>query len=471
VVSNLPVKSFGIESHLPSIVEDMDVIPKELSFFKKQFDRLIVTTAPGNKYSIYPAINAFTQRALVKREKKILTDQLKNEKVTLFSLKMTAESLSAFSYPIHPDTEGVAPENAEPLSDGWVDTKPFDHDGSHTFALDCEMCETAKGKVLTRVSIVDFNDNIILDELVKPDDEITDYLTLYSGITEEKLRNVTTTLEDIQSKLLERISSTDFLIGHSLENDLNVLKIRHPNIVDTSVIFEHPKGAPYKSSLKYLTNKYLNKVIQESSHDSVEDSRCCLELIKLKLVEGGLLGRVIGNVPISEDLRKFKKTATIIDYGRVQANQNTFIQCQDDDSVVDAIINSIDNSDLVIANMRDFERMQTASEEDLSKLFIKLNERLTKIYGSIPNNAAIIISSGSGDLTEFNKLKLQKEAFAKDYKHNTEPPQEAQSSWTLDDEEKFAESLNQAKLGATFLKVKTFDVNDTNESNENAIEE
>ena len=40
-----------------------------------------------------------------------------------------------------------------------------------------------------------------MDELVKPKEEITDYVTKYSGITEELLRDVTTTIEDIQTYL------------------------------------------------------------------------------------------------------------------------------------------------------------------------------------------------------------------------------------------------------------------------------
>lgn len=48
----------------------------------------------------------------------------------------------------------------------------------------------------------------------------------YSGITEEKLRDVTTTLADIQAKLCALFGRDTILIGHSLENDLNALQVR-----------------------------------------------------------------------------------------------------------------------------------------------------------------------------------------------------------------------------------------------------
>ena len=43
------------------------------------------------------------------------------------------------------------------------------------------------------------------------------------------------TLEDVQRELLELIAAETILIGHSLENDLNRLKMMHANCVDTVV--------------------------------------------------------------------------------------------------------------------------------------------------------------------------------------------------------------------------------------------
>lgn len=55
---------------------------------------------------------------------------------------------------------------------------------------------------------------------------IADVLNRYSGMTEEKLEGVTTKLIDIQEKLSELIDYNTILIGHSLECDLRVLKVR-----------------------------------------------------------------------------------------------------------------------------------------------------------------------------------------------------------------------------------------------------
>lgn len=46
-----------------------------------------------------------------------------------------------------------------------------------------------------------------------------------SGITEESLRNITTSIRDVQAIMLNLFSADTILIGHSLENDLIALKV------------------------------------------------------------------------------------------------------------------------------------------------------------------------------------------------------------------------------------------------------
>lgn len=78
---------------------------------------------------------------------------------------------------------------------------------------------------------------IIYDSLVKPENMITNYLTRYSGITEEMLNNVTVTLHNVQQTLRTILPADAILVGQSLNSDLHTLKMMHPYIIDTSVIF------------------------------------------------------------------------------------------------------------------------------------------------------------------------------------------------------------------------------------------
>lgn len=52
----------------------------------------------------------------------------------------------------------------------------------------------------------------------------------FSGVTEEDLKNTTTTIRDVQAILLNLFSAATILIGHSLESDLYAVKVRHAGI-------------------------------------------------------------------------------------------------------------------------------------------------------------------------------------------------------------------------------------------------
>ena len=86
---------------------------------------------------------------------------------------------------------------------------------------------------LARLSVINWHGETLLDELVKPENPIKDYLTQYSGITKEMLDPVTTTLHDVQQKLLKLITPTTIIVGHSLNSDLNALKMTHPFLPST----------------------------------------------------------------------------------------------------------------------------------------------------------------------------------------------------------------------------------------------
>lgn len=63
------------------------------------------------------------------------------------------------------------------------------------------------------MTLIDEQNQILYDKLVKPENEIVDYNTMWSGITEEQLKGVTLTLEDVQTDLLRFIPKNAILIG------------------------------------------------------------------------------------------------------------------------------------------------------------------------------------------------------------------------------------------------------------------
>lgn len=132
------------------------------------------------------------------------------------------------------------------------------------FALDCEMCYTVAGLELTRVTIVNFEEKVVYDKLVMPQNRVIDYNTRYSGITEASLKaGNALSLPEIQAVLLSMFHTRTILIGHSLESDMKALKLIHGCAVDTSVLFPHKMGPPKKRALKTICIEYLKKIIQE----------------------------------------------------------------------------------------------------------------------------------------------------------------------------------------------------------------
>ncbi|KAI7092453.1 hypothetical protein KC352_g40302, partial [Hortaea werneckii] len=240
-----------------------------------------------------------------------------NNRTPVTEFLASTEELFEEGYVLHPaQYNGTSSASAEAArreankttaADGWIDTpgiatlddgakaaEPDNEKGSITagrkvLTMDCEMCITSPKGVspqsfsLTRISIIDWDGKTVMDEFVMPENPITDYLTPYSGITPAMLEGVTTSLADIQKKLLSILTPQTILVGHSLNSDLNALKITHPYIIDTALLYPHPRGPPLKSSLKWLAQKYLSREIQKghgsTGHDSVEDAKACLDLV------------------------------------------------------------------------------------------------------------------------------------------------------------------------------------------------
>ncbi|XP_072454029.1 RNA exonuclease 5 isoform X2 [Notamacropus eugenii] len=201
------------------------------------------------------------------------------EKVGLVRCLLTKEEMKKFDFPLQGlancknfvSTECVGPvSNSSPL-----------------FGLDCEMCLTPNGNELTRVSLVDAEGRCIMDELVKPDNKILNYLTRFSGITRKILKPVTTKLRDVQAKLKKLLPPDAVLVGHSLNADLQALQMIHPNVIDTSLLFVRDLGRRFK--LKFLAKVVLGKEIQCSDkvgHDSIEDALATLELAQYFIKHG-----------------------------------------------------------------------------------------------------------------------------------------------------------------------------------------
>ncbi|XP_053327969.1 RNA exonuclease 5-like [Spea bombifrons] len=160
-------------------------------------------------------------------------------------------------------------------------------DSSPLFGLDCEMCLTDEGYELTRISLVNAAGQCIMDELVKPDNVIRNYVTRYSGITEKLLLPVKTKLKDVQYKLKTFLPPDAVLVGHSLNNDLKALQMIHTNVIDTALLFIGEFKRKFR--LKFLAQAVLGREIQREDvigHNPCEDAKAALDLARYFILHG-----------------------------------------------------------------------------------------------------------------------------------------------------------------------------------------
>ena len=148
-------------------------------------------------------------------------------------------------------------------------------------ALDCEMVLGVDDlKHIARISLVNYNRQVLLDTFVRPAVEVKNYLTEVTNITHHQLRG-TRPLPELLPVVRELLAGRT-LVGHSLQNDLQLLgaEVEVRRVRDVS-LFRGYRNGKYRQGLKALALAFLGLNVQSGAHSSVEDARAALELYKL----------------------------------------------------------------------------------------------------------------------------------------------------------------------------------------------
>ncbi|KAI4161606.1 MAG: hypothetical protein LQ342_004747 [Letrouitia transgressa] len=528
------------------------------------FDCLWPVKAPGNdKHSkLYSPLYAMLYSPIPKSleeqhaEKNIKGPKLldsshwESQQTHVYKYIASRKDLIANNYKLHPawfDSEEEKEiecrrreENKQTEEYGWVDTaiKKLEdgvvpeseiEDGSvtagHTvLAVDCEMCMVEGDEhALTRISVVNWDGNVVMDELVKPERPIIDYLTelvplgsapmegadaktgsRYSGITQEKLEHINTSVSEIQGRLLEIISPRTILVGHSLNADLDALKMTHPFIIDTSLIYPHHRGQPLKNSLKWLAGKYLDREIQNggaSGHNSIEDSLACMDLLKMKCEKGPTWGtseassesifkrlsRTSQKGAHDTDNGGLGKTGAIIDHG---ANEKAFAQvastcigCNSDSEVVDGVMRAalgdLDGGgvDLTWARLRELEahrgwmgddrstvskflddqafstKVADPSAKSLSAMVISAVSQISNIHSKLPPGTLFVVYTGNGDPRDLIRLNEMESTFRREYHQQKIHWEDLSVKWTDREGQALARAFKKARQGIGFATI------------------
>lgn len=329
---------------------------------------------------------------------------------------------------------------------------------SPMFGLDCEMCKTSIGaSELTRVSIIDEEGNEFYETLVRPDNKIIDYVTKFSGITPELMKNVSKTLKDVHKDLRDKLPPDAILVGQSLNFDLNALKVMHPYVIDTSILFNVTGTAGTKTKLKVLTKKFLQRDIQCSSggHNSIEDCSASLELVKLKLSKNIYYGdqwlqdrrnyhkkaskvgiatqddvqRISGNANVTEitatlfgHARKKNKKSAIVtnadnleNFGSyfgdaIKANEDvkkllSFEKLATDEAIIEHTVDRCLNYDFNLSSIQ-LRPEDLASVEQKRAKIEQLDGWIRKLFGAISVNGLLVVLLAGGEVNQSSRMAV-----------------------------------------------------------------
>ena len=216
-----PSQSIGVsvpDEYLPTKF-DPEILPLPLQPFADVFPHVWPVKAPGDdRYGkVHSPLQAMLQSPIPKsKEEKWMEKKVKGLKpvkegkgweskrtrVTEFITGL--EELLDNDYTLHPACFETVEKGQEYVQirnrdrkgqdDGWLDTNVPDWNqgtvpekeiqqgsitaGRSIFAVDCEMCRIEGGDLaLTRISLINWDGQVVMDELVKPRRPIIDYLT------------------------------------------------------------------------------------------------------------------------------------------------------------------------------------------------------------------------------------------------------------------------------------------------------
>ncbi|KAK4634711.1 RNA exonuclease 3 [Fulvia fulva] len=180
--------------------------------------------------------------------------------------------------------------------------------------FDCEMGHTTMGLELIRLTAVTWPaGEPLLDILVRPLGAVMDLNSRFSGVFPEHFADaipydqwlssppppprddgaspalpIVDSPQRARELLCGFITPTTPLIGHAIDNDLNTVRLCHPTIIDTVILYPHPRGLPMRFGLKMLSQRYLQRAIQTGGlrgHDSLEDAVATGDLVRVKVRE------------------------------------------------------------------------------------------------------------------------------------------------------------------------------------------
>lgn len=244
------------------------------------------------------------------------------------------------------------------------------------------------------------------------------------------------------------------------------MKLAHPHVIDTSVIYQHSRGPPYKPSLKWLANKWLKRKIQANAggHDSAEDAKTCVDLVKLKCQRGKEFG--LFNVDMESLFTRFKRRgvdSAVVEYGDRRTafygdKVRTCISVDSDSEVIDGVLESLETSHgFVWARMKqveisskwkDYDSVVT-SQEEIAPVLDTFDGNIQRLWDGLSPCTALMVVTGSGDPRDMSRLFAKRKLYEEQTKSGN-----VQIHWTDADQQAYTLAVDKARTGLAFVAIK-----------------
>ncbi|CAE7678339.1 SDN5 [Symbiodinium sp. CCMP2592] len=224
----------------------------------------------------------------------------------------------------------------------------------------------------------------------------------------------------------ELLSQQSILVGHSLESDLKALQLFHERVIDTVLLYPHPRGWPCRQSLAGLCSAVLKRKLQrEGGHDSIQDAKVALELALLKFARGPSFGATGGeSVPLG---RLLKETGVQLLISEADGADSSRASSWYEESCRRALLSelgadlkpaedeeaeSLSRRSVHIVVLRSFERFcETAHalsggslEDGLPDCLARIDRQAARAAEGLTENDLLIMLNGCGNFQFLRKL-------------------------------------------------------------------
>ncbi|KAI9435894.1 hypothetical protein BJY52DRAFT_1207341 [Lactarius psammicola] len=476
--------------------EEATALYGSVPFIARTFSHACPTRVPDDTTRIYSVLNTFYQTPVSGEVKKgRIQERIPKKEPAQYLL--TVEKMVENDYPVPSYLADVFQK-----SEGWIEMPQVvaGAEGFHTvYAIDCEMCTTNDGKALTRGCVTDFDSGKVLyDQLVKPPNPITDYLTRFSGITAAALDPVATTLADVRTHIRTLIKPSTILLDHSLESDLHALQLAHSRRINTVLLF-HPRDRPLKPRLARLKRKWLGRIIEgrgPGGHNPEEDARACIDLLKAKIKNGLMYGEfradygpILARVARSRSHKSGSngactRTSIVLDglLGALDSHEFVFGRLMGLANALGWITPKADADGLAGAEKERDQNLTGAAEtktenaetqpspsppdgnsNTLFAAVTNLDAHLTALHAALPPRTALLLFSGHSDPRSMSTLAAPRAEYqgSQNQQHgNQSSSGEATGTvsgevrWSTVDDRALEEAVVRAWIGLLFVGVK-----------------